>query len=252
MQKPLNKPKHVFTQRSQIKPIILPLPMPKRHKCSHITLLHPTHNPPVSKFSLLPLFHLIKRHLLLTAKRPQHAHALPPTPLLPPINLHPHLKHLPTPPARHHHTADDIHQPDQQREEAAPFLGDRQGNRLDVELDKDAGDVVLRHLVRLRGDGVLVGFHGVRGVPDALCGVVGVAVYGFEEGEEGGVVGVDGGDDGEVVLELVEVVFGGGDGVVEGVDEGGVVGAEGELLDVVREVEACVCIVCVSDLGCLV
>lgn len=92
--------------------------------------------------------------------------------------------------------------------------------------------------MRLRGDGVLVRLDGVRRVPDALCGVVRVAVYGFEEGEQGGVVGVDGGYDGEVVLELVEVVFGGGDGVVEGVDQGGVVGAEGELLDVVGEVEA--------------
>lgn len=95
--------------------------------------------------------------------------------------------------------------------------------------------------MRLRGRSVLVCFHGVGRVPYALRGVIRVAVDGFEEGEEGGVVGVDGGDDGEVVLEFVEVVFGGGDGVVEGVDEGGVVGAEGELLDVVGEVEAWGC-----------
>lgn len=72
---------------------------------------------------------------------------------------------------------------------------------------------------------------------------VGIAVYGFEEGDERGVVGVNGGDDGEVVLEFVEVVVGGGcygDGVVEGVDEGGVVGAKGELADDVGEVEGCV------------
>lgn len=95
--------------------------------------------------------------------------------------------------------------------------------------------------MRLRGRSVLVGFHGVGRVPYAFRGVIRVAVDGFEEGEERGVVGVDGGNDGEVVLELVEVFFGGGDGVVEGVDEGGVVGAEGELLDVVGEVEAWVC-----------
>lgn len=52
-----------------------------------------------------------------------------------------------------------------------------------------------------------------------------------------GVGGVDGGDDGEVVLEFVEVAVGGGEGVVEGVGEGGVEGAEGELVDVVAEVE---------------
>jgi hypothetical protein len=43
----------------------------------------------------------------------------------------------------------------------------------------------------------------------------------------------DGGYDGEVVLEFVEVVFGHGDRVVEGVDEGGIVRAEGQFLDVV-------------------
>lgn len=68
----------------------------------------------------------------------------------------------------------------------------------------------------------------------------GVAVYGFEEGEERGGVGVDGGHDGEVVLEFVEVVGGGGgegDGGVEGVGEGGEVRAEGEFADEVGEVE---------------
>jgi hypothetical protein len=59
----------------------------------------------------------------------------------------------------------------------------------------------------------------MRGVPDVLGRVVGIAVHGFEEREEGSVVGVDGGYDGEVVLEFVEVVFGCGDGVVEGVYE---------------------------------
>jgi hypothetical protein len=66
-----------------------------------------------------------------------------------------------------------------------------------------------------------------------------LAVYGFEEGEQGGVVGVDGGHDGEVVLVFVEVVRGCGEGVVEGVLERGVVGAEAEFVDVVGEVECC-------------
>lgn len=74
----------------------------------------------------------------------------------------------------------------------------------------------------LARNGILVRLHCVRGVEDGGGGVaVGIAVYGFEEGDERGVVGVNGGDDGEVVLEFVEVVVGGGcygDGVVEGVD----------------------------------
>jgi hypothetical protein len=67
-----------------------------------------------------------------------------------------------------------------------------------------------------------------------------VAIYGLEEREERGVVGVDGGHDGEVVLELVEVgrgVGGEGDCVVERVGERGVVGPEGHLADDVGEVE---------------
>lgn len=48
--------------------------------------------------------------------------------------------------------------------------------------------------------------------------------------------------DGEVVLEFMEVGFGSGgqgEGVVEGVEEGGVVRAEGELGQGVGEVEGC-------------
>lgn len=146
---------------------------------------------------------------------------------------------MPCPPASHHHATNDIDEPDDEAEEAAPLLCHGQGDGLDVELYKDARDVVLGDLVRLGGRGVLVRFDGVGRVEDVFGGVVGVAVHGFEEGQEGGVVGVDCGDDGEVVLEFIEVVFGCGDGVVEGVDEGGVVGAEGELLDVVGEVEGC-------------
>jgi hypothetical protein len=50
---------------------------------------------------------------------------------------------------------------------------------------------------------------------------------------------VDGGDDVAVVLELVEVAFGARDGVVEGVYERRIVRAEGQLVDVVREIKAC-------------
>lgn len=55
-----------------------------------------------------------------------------------------------------------------------------------------------------------------------------------------GGAGVDGGDDGEVVLVFVEVGVGGGVGFVEGVEEGGVEGSEGEFVDDVGEVECCV------------
>ena len=61
----------------------------------------------------------------------------------------------------------------------------------------------------------------------------------FDLAQGFGVGGVDGGDDGEVVLEFVEVIGGGGDGVVERVGQGGVEGAEGKLVDVVGEVERC-------------
>ena len=57
---------------------------------------------------------------------------------------------------------------------------------------------------------------------DGGGGVVFVAVHGVEEGNEGRVVSIDGGHNGEVVLEFEEVVgFGGsyGDGVVERVGE---------------------------------
>ena len=52
-------------------------------------------------------------------------------------------------------------------------------------------------------------------------------------------VGVDCGDDGEVILVFVEVGWGGAAGVVEGVEKLRVEGAEGELVDVVGEVEGC-------------
>lgn len=54
-----------------------------------------------------------------------------------------------------------------------------------------------------------------------------------------GRIGVNGGDDGEEVLVFVEVVGGCHVGSVEGLDDGGEVGAEGELVDVVGEVEDC-------------
>ena len=50
--------------------------------------------------------------------------------------------------------------------------------------------------------------------------------------------GIDGGDDGKVVLELEEVFVCGGVGAVERILEGWVERSEGELVNYVREVEA--------------
>lgn len=62
--------------------------------------------------------------------------------------------------------------------------------------------------MRLLRYGILVGVDSARGIG---CG---------------GVDGVDGRDDGEEVLEFMEVVGGRGDGAVERVEEGGVEGSE--------------------------
>ena len=94
----------------------------------------------------------------------------------------------------------------------------------------------------LRGDGVLVGEDGVAGgFPLLVFGALGGGGGGRGRGGEGGVrgAGVDGGDDGEVVLEAVEVVRRPGEGAVERVEQGGVEGPEGEFVDEVREVEGC-------------
>jgi hypothetical protein len=68
-------------------------------------------------------------------------------------------------------------------------------------------------------DGVLVGENGA--------------------GSVAGVDRVNGWDDGEEVLEFVEVVGCTGDGAIERVDEGWVEGSKGELGNYVREVEGC-------------
>ena len=86
----------------------------------------------------------------------------------------------------------------------------------------------------MRRDGVLVREDGVfalgrgdgRGVREGLC--VWVDDAGF---------GVDGGHDREVVLVFLKVLGGGGDCLVHGVQERGVVWAEREFVDEVGEVE---------------
>ena len=164
---------------------------------------------------------------------PPMQHTLPPTPRPRPSALHV----LPSPPpqliapaASDQHPADDVHDPDTQRQETATTLADGEQYRLDVELEENAGDALLGYLVRLGGDGVLVGEDGAGGGERRVGG----AVQGNPVGE---CAGVDGGYDGEVVLELVEVRVGGGKGMVERIEEGGVEGPERELIYYVGEVE---------------
>ena len=182
---------------------------------------------------------LIITHLLLLRKLcPKHTQTLPSAaPTLASPDLEAPIKHLPRPPSCYHHTRDDIHQPHDEREKPAPLLRDGQRDGLDIELHKHARDVVLADGVALTRSGILVRLDGVLGVEDGLGGVFGVAVYRVEERQQRGVVGVDGRHDGEVVLEFVEVLVRGGDGVVERVGQRRVVGTEGELVYLVREVE---------------
>lgn len=151
----------------------------------------------------------------------QHPHSLP-LPPPPSQHLSPPSKKLIAPPTPHQHPTNHINNSNQQRHKPTPLLPNSKQDRFDIKLEKDTGHATFVDGVALRGDGVLVGEDcGRRG---------GARVRG---------AGVDGGDDGAVVLEFVEVFGGGGVGFVEGVEEGGVEGAEGELVDGVGEVECC-------------
>lgn len=116
--------------------------------------------------------------------------------------------------ARNEHTTDYINQLDEEDKKAVAVLVDGQQDWLDVILDKDSryGQALVDFLALLR-NGVLVGEDGA------------------------GADAVDGGHDGEVVLELVEVGGGEVDGAVERVDEGRVEVAKREFGDDVGEVE---------------
>lgn len=116
--------------------------------------------------------------------------------------------------AGNEHTADDVDELEEENDEAVAGLVDGKQDGLNVVLDKDAGHGrVFVNFLALLGDGVLVGLD---------CAAADA---------------VDGGDDGEVVLELVKVGGGDVDGAVEGVDEGGIKCAVGELGDDVGKVE---------------
>lgn len=115
--------------------------------------------------------------------------------------------------SRHQHAAqhvDDLHQ---EHEDPISALMHREHDGLNVIFEKDARDGSVRHNLALLRHGVLVRKDVARAHT------------------------VDGRHDGEVVLELVEVVLGNVGGAVERVDQRGVKGPVGQLRDDVREVE---------------
>lgn len=132
--------------------------------------------------------------------RPQNT--LPTIAPPPPANdlAHP-IAQREAPVPRDQHAAEDVDDLDEEEDQALAVLLHGEQDGLNVVLEEDAGDVVLVDGLAALRDGVLVG-------ADVVAAVA-----------------VDGGHDGEVVLELVEVVRGRVDGAVEGVDEGGVEGA---------------------------
>lgn len=86
----------------------------------------------------------------------------------------------------------------------------------------------------LGGNSVLVGLDGVRGVEDIRGWMVLCRRDGLEERDHRGIVSVDGRDNGNVVLKLVEFIVGCrcyGDSRIERINEGGIVRAKGHFAD---------------------
>ena len=97
---------------------------------------------------------------------------------------------------------------DHKSQKAISAFLNREEHRLNIIFEEYTRYGTLTHNMRLLRYGILVGVDSARGIG---CG---------------GVDGVDGRDDGEEVLEFMEVVGGRGDGAVERVEEGGVEGSE--------------------------
>ena len=156
--------------------------------------------------------------LIMPRLPPQHPLTMSAPPSPPPNLNRPIAQPIP-PMTRHEHTAQHIHDLNHEQEKTIPRLDNVEQDRLNVVFHKNARDHVLGDLAALLGDGVLVRKEGARAHLVRVADAVG------------------GGDDGEEVLELVEVRGRQVDGLVERVDEGREEGAEGELRDDVREVE---------------
>lgn len=123
------------------------------------------------------------------------------------------VAHRKAPVASHHDSAENIDNLDQKGKEPIAGLLYAQHDRLDVVLEEDAGDLVVRDGLALLRDGVLVG------VDDLVAGKIHSR------------------DDGEVVLEFVKVNNRRVDGTIERVDQRRVKGPIGHLRDDVRKVE---------------
>lgn len=165
-------------------------------------------------------------------------HALPmSTPPLPAPNLSSPSAQLIDPPTANDHTRYNIHQADQEGQEAPAVLLHDQQDRFDIVFEEDSWDAALLGGVGLRCHGVLVcrdgrgGRVGEDGAGQARC----------QSWKRVLVASEDCRDEREVVLEFVEVFGGGGDCFVERVEERGIVWAEGEFGNHVREVEIWLC-----------
>lgn len=152
------------------------------------------------------------------------------------------LLNLEDPATSNKYTTNHINQSDQQIQHTTPLLRNCQHQRLDIELYEDTRDLAFGYDVRLFGDGVLVCEDCVAWEMSVCVCLVAAAEWdggGRVLLEGGGVVGVDCGDDGEVVLEFFKVLVGGCACVVEGVVEAWVKGTETQFVDLVGEVECC-------------
>lgn len=168
------------------------------------------------------------------------------------------LGQLECPAAGDKDTRDDVDEAHEQAEEAGAALADDEQDRLDVVLEEDARHRVRRHLVALRGRGVLVGEDGLGvGAGERVGGVAHDAVLvavrvgrqvqrrrlrdsrrvEAARARDHAALGEDGRHDAQVVLVPHEVRLGRVRRLVQRVQQVRVVRAERQLVDVVREVE---------------
>ena len=112
----------------------------------------------------------------------------------------------------HQDTTKHVHNLHHEAQKRFAALFYTQEERLNVVLEEYTRHGAIANNMRLFGDGVLVSKDGARGR-------------------------VDGRDNGQKILEFVEVVGRSGDGAIEGVNEGRVKFAERELRNDVRKVK---------------